>query len=96
MPQRVSDLTAGLRELGWADRDDAERFDTLSRLVSAWHHYRFHERELAIVDAWEAAEEGADDSGELKAELTALLDRATYVPVTMAELDEALATESLI
>jgi len=96
VPQRVSDLTAGLRELPWADRDNAERFDTLSRLVSAWYHYRFHERELAIVDAWEAAEEGADDSGELSAELTALLDRANYVPVTMAELDEALATESLI
>ena len=92
----MSDVTAGLRGLEWSDRGDAERFDTLCRLLSAWFHHRFHERELAIVDAWAAADEGADDAGELKTELTALLDRANSVPVTMAELDEALATESLI
>jgi hypothetical protein len=82
--------------MSWADHDDARRFETLCRLLSAWFHHRFHERELAIVDSWEAADEGADDAGELKTELMALLDRANYVPVTMAELDEALATESLI
>ncbi len=96
MPRRVSEVTARLRQLGWAQGEDAERFDALGRLVAAWYHHRFHERELAIVESWEAADEGVDDSGELKAELTALLDRANYLPVTMAELDEAIATESLI
>ncbi len=96
MPQRVSDVATGLRGLTWVDCEDSGRFDTFGRLLAAWFHHRFHERELAIVDSWEAADEGADDAGELKAELVALLDRANYVPVTMAELDEALATESLI
>jgi len=83
----------------------AEEFRAFAQLLAALYHYEFHEREQRAVDAWEAlGEDGADrdrtnrdDAADaITGELSGLLDGANYVPVTMAELDDALSRESLI
>lgn len=83
----------------------AEEYRAFARLLAALYHYEFYEREQRAVDAWEALSDGhaVEHGGErdeaasaITAELSGLLDGANYVPVTMAELDEALTTESLI
>ncbi len=97
IPQRVGQLTTDLCGLPWPEaHDGAEQFRAFSRLTSALYHYEFHDREQVVTEAWERV---GDDSGAasiVAAELTGLLDGANYTPVTMAELDDALANESLI
>ena len=78
--------------LPWAEDHGAEQFRSFSRLTSALCHYEFHDREQVVTEAWDKV---GDDPG-VAAELTGLLDGANYTPVTMAELEDALANESLI
>lgn len=97
IPRRVGQLTADLAVPPWPDdHDGAEDFRSFSRLTSALYHYEFHDREQVIIDAWEGVADDPDAADLLVAELTGLLDGANYTPVTAAELDEALANESLI
>ncbi len=106
VPQRIGRLTRDLAELPWAGEGNAEEFRAFAELVAALYHHEFHERERRSVEAWEAIidpdsgpEMGIDRDEAavaITAELTGLLDGANYVPVTMAELDEALSQESLI
>ena len=90
--QRVGQLTTELSSLPWAEDHGAEQFRSFSRLTSALCHYEFHDREQVVTEAWDKV---GDDPG-VAAELTGLLDGANYTPVTMAELEDALANESLI
>lgn len=103
VPRRVGRLTEDLCGLdaGWGPAGgDAEDFRAVSRIVAALFHYRFHAREQALSDAWEQIPEGGTASPEsaelITVELHEILDDANYTPVTFAELDEALAEESLI
>ncbi|MCH7789792.1 MAG: DUF3754 domain-containing protein, partial [Acidobacteria bacterium] len=97
IPRRVRHLTADLSGLPWPDdHDDGEDFRAFSRLTSALYHYEFHDREQVIIDAWEGVHDDPEAADLLVAELTGLLDGANYTPVTAAELDMALAEESLI
>jgi hypothetical protein len=100
VPQRTGQLTRDLADLPWSGDGSAEEFRAFAQLLVALYHYEFHERERRAVDAWEAVVEEGGDSDEaaeaIAAELTGLLDGANYVPVTMAELDDALSRESLI
>lgn len=109
VPQRTGQLTRDLADLPWPEDGDAavgtaEQFRAFARLLAALYHYEFYEREQRAVDAWEAIADrgpgdgsGRDDAAAtITAELTGLLDGANYIPVTMAELDDALTRESLI
>lgn len=97
IPQRVGQLTTGLCSLPWPeDHDGVEEFRAFSRLTSALYHYEFHDREQVVTEAWERADDDPEAAAVVVAELTGLLDGANYVPVTAAELDYALANESLI
>lgn len=97
IPQRVGQLTTDLCSLPWpGDHDGAEQFRSFSRLTSALYHYEFHDREQVVTEAWERVGDDPGATALVAAELTGLLDGANYTPVTMAELDDALATESLI
>ena len=95
MPQRTGQLTRDLAALPWTDGGTADEFRAFARLVAALYHYEFHEREQQAIDAWEAT---ADDDAAraVTTELTGLLDGAHYVPISKAELDDALSRESLI
>ena len=93
----MGQLTTELCSLTWPeDRDGAEQFRSFSRLTSALYHYEFHDREQVVVEAWERVGDDPGAASLVAAELTGLLDGANYIPVTMAELDDALANESLI
>ena len=97
MPQRVGQLTMELCDLPWpGNSDGAELFRSFSRLTSALYHYEFHDREQAIIEAWEHVEDDPEAPATVTAELTGLLDGANYTTVTMAELDDAMTHESLI
>lgn len=97
VPRRVGQVTDELVALPWDDLADAERFRVLSRLVTALAHFDLHDREEAVIDAWAQTEAGdAQAAATLREALSALLDGANYVPVTMDELNEAMARESLI
>ncbi|MEX2658343.1 MAG: TMEM143 family protein, partial [Acidimicrobiales bacterium] len=96
VPRRVGKLTNELVALPWADADSAEAFRSSARLVSALYHFEFHDREQAVVDAWEAAEGDPDAVAVVTDELRSLLDHANYVEVTMEELDDAMTREALI
>lgn len=97
IPRRVGELTTDLAGLPWPeDHDDAEDFRSFSRLTSALYHYEFHDREQVVIEAWERIGDDPEAAALVTAELTGLLDGANYTPVTTAELDEALANESLI
>ncbi len=88
----------------------AEEFRAFARLLAALYHYEFYEREQRAIDAWDALAEQSTDrdptdrvptdredaASAITGELSGLLDGANYVPVTMAELDDALSRESLI
>ena len=95
VPQRAGQLTGDLASLPWTDGGSAEEFRAFARLVAALYHYEFHEREQQAIDAWEAVDDN-DAAQVVTAELTGLLDGANYVPITKAELDDALSRESLI
>ncbi len=86
LPQRLGPLSERLCTLPFADPDDTERFRSFTRLASALFHVEFHEREQALLEEWER-------DGHA---LAALLEEANYTAVSMAELDEAFETESLI
>ncbi|MEL6984499.1 MAG: TMEM143 family protein, partial [Actinomycetota bacterium] len=90
----------GDRDEGDGGEERPEQFRAFARLLAALYHYEFYEREQRAVDAWEAIADGGpgheDAATAITAELTGLLDGANYVPVTMAELDDALSRESLI
>ena len=93
----MGQLTTELCSLTWPeDRDGAEQFRSFSRLTSALYHYEFHDREQVVTEAWERVGDDPGAASLVAAELTGLLDGANYIPVTMAELDDALANESLI
>jgi hypothetical protein len=114
VPQRVSEITDALCRdaAGTGGAVATTELRLLARLVSALYHYEFHDREQAVVTAWDAVSgedaptgsdaaatdaAGTDAAAELvTAELTGLLDGANYSPVSMASLDEALERESLI
>ncbi len=97
IPQRVGQLTTGLCSLPWPeDHDGVEQFRAFSRLTSALYHYEFHDREQVIAEAWERVGDDPEAAAVVVGELTGLLDGANYTPVTAAELDYALANESLI
>lgn len=96
MPRRVGQLTGELADLSGAAGPSGEAFRSLSRLVAALYHFEFHDREQAIIEAWEQAEHDAGAAETVRGELTRLLDGANYVQVTMEELDDAMARESLI
>ena len=97
IPKRVGQLTTELCGLPWPDDSDgAEQFRSFSRLTAALYHYEFHDREQVVTEAWERVGYDRDAAATVAAELTGLLDGANYTPVTMAELDDALANESLI
>jgi hypothetical protein len=97
IPQRIGQLTTDLCSLPWPeDHDGAEQFRSFSRLTSALYHYEFHDREQVVTEAWERVGDDPGAAALVVAELTGLLDGANYTPVTMAELDDALVSESLI
>jgi len=93
----VGQLTTELCSLTWPeDQDGTELFRSFSRLTSALYHYEFHDREQVVTEAWERVGDDPGAASLVAAELTGLLDGANYTAVTMAELDDALANESLI
>ncbi len=93
----MGQLTTELCSLTWPeDQDGTEQFRSFSRLTSALYHYEFHDREQVVTEAWERVGDDPGAASLVAAELTGLLDGANYIPVTMAELDDALANESLI
>lgn len=97
VPRRVGQVTDELVALPWDDPADAERFRVLSRLVAALAQVDLHDREEAVIDAWAQTEAGdAQAAAALREALSTLLDGANYVPVTIDELNEAMARESLI
>ncbi len=110
VPRRLSRLTDDLADRPWPDGHQGRRFRSFAALVSALYHHEFHQREGALLDAWAdltpddevddvdgAAAGSVEDAAQhLTAELTGLLDGANYEMLTMAELDDALARESLI
>lgn len=96
VPRRVGQLTGELAAIEWDDPSDGDRFQAFSRLTSALYHYEFHAREQAVIEAWEGAADESRAASTLTAELSGLLDGANYIPVSMAELDEAMTNESLI
>ncbi len=98
VPQRTGQLITDLAGVAWDDPADAGRFRAFGRLVAALYHFEFHDRSQTLVDAWEASVDGTDPdaASDLTAQLSGLLDAANYTPVSMAELDEAMARESLI
>ncbi len=96
VPRRVGQLLRELTDLPWRGASSAEEFRSLGRLVSALYHFEFHDREQSVIDAWEQAEDDAAAQAAVRRELTGLLDAANYVEVTMDELHDAMARESLI
>ncbi|GMQ97504.1 MAG: hypothetical protein BMS9Abin17_0001 [Acidimicrobiia bacterium] len=97
IPQRVGQTTTKLCSLPWLeDHDGAEQFRSFSRLTSALYHFEFYDREQIVTEAWERIDDDPEAAAVLVAELTGLLEAANYTPVTMADLDDALANESLI
>lgn len=93
----MGQLTTELCSLTWSeDQDGAEQFRSFSRLTSALYHYEFYDREQVVTEAWERVGDDPGAASLVARELTGLLDGANYIPVTMAELDDALANESLI
>ena len=81
----------------WPDgQPAAEQFRSFGRLTSALFHYEFHDREQVAIDAWERVSDDPAAAATVTAELTGLLDGANYTQVSMAELEDALANESLI
>ncbi len=93
----MGQLTTELCSLTWPeDQDGTELFRSFSRLTSALYHYEFHDREQVVTEAWERVGDDPGAASLVAAELTGLLDGANYTAVTMAELDDALANESLI
>ncbi|MBW3575712.1 MAG: DUF3754 domain-containing protein [Actinobacteria bacterium] len=95
VPQRVGQLMRELADLPWRGASDADNFRSLARLVSALYHFEFHDREQSVIEAWERAAEEAVAGETVRRELIGLLERANYVEVTMEELHDAMARESL-
>ncbi len=89
--------------------DDRAAFTTFSRLLGATVHQDYHDRLLDLNDLYAPFDPNADtiaidhpDAARLStiradflARLSALLTRANYQAVSPAELQEALATESV-
>lgn len=96
VPQRVSELTRELCDISWTDPDGSEKFRSFSRLVSATYHYEFHDREQAVVDAWDRLGDDPEAAAMVSGALVELLEGANYTRVTMAELADAMTRESLI
>ena len=96
VPRRVGQLTTELADLPWEEASGGEAFRSSARMVAALYHFEFHDREQAMIDAWEATGTDPGALGRLTDGLKALLHNANYVEVTMAELHDAMAQESLI
>ncbi len=96
IPQRVGQLMGELADLPWQGASGTEEFRSLGRLVAALYHFEFYDREQSLIGAWEQAEDDPAAHAIVRQELTALLDAANYVEVTMDELHDAMARESLI
>ncbi|NNE72371.1 MAG: DUF3754 domain-containing protein [Acidimicrobiales bacterium] len=96
VPQRVGQLTTELCDLPWPESDGAELFRSFSRLTSALYHFEFYDREQVVTEAWQHVNDDPAAAATVTAELSGLLEGANYTPVTMAELDHAMANESLL
>lgn len=96
IPRRVGQLTGELTDVPGPGDPGGEAFRSFSRLVAALYHFEFHDREQAIIEAWEHAEHDIGAAETVRGELIGLLDGANYVEVTMEELNDAMARESLI
>lgn len=71
---------------------DASRFRSFSRIAGALIHYRSHSETQALVEAWN---DGTDHQA-IGEGLEGLLEDGNFEPVTQADIDEALVTESLV
>ena len=97
VPRRVGRLTEELAALPWDDDADAERFRELSRMVAALDHVALYEREQRLIEAWDAStDDDPDQVASVRREVVAQLTDANYTEVTVDELKEAMARESLI
>lgn len=94
VPQRVGELTEALAE--HYDQDERESFRVLSRITASLFHFEFYDREQELLSAWLATPTSESAGQVMSEELSGLLDAASYTQVSIAELDEALQTESLI
>jgi hypothetical protein len=96
VPRRVGELTADLCALPWVLDDQADGFRAFSRLVAALLHYEFHDREQRVVEAWDRLQDDPGAAVLVGGELAGLLEQANYSRLTMTQLDEAFARESLL
>lgn len=96
MPRRVGQLTTELADLAWEEASGGDVFRTCARMVAALYHFEFHDREQAVIDAWEAAGTDPRELRPVTVALRGLLDSANYAEVTLAELHDAMERESLI
>ncbi len=97
--KRIGELTAALLE----ERpvSEADEFQGFSRIVAGLFHFEFLAREQQFIEAWSSIGESqvvSDQSAAdlVTSQLSGLLNAANYTEVSMAELDKALETESLI
>ena len=95
VPRRIGQLTAELADDGLGA--DADAFRALGRLVSALYHFEFHDREQELIDGWDESQLGDDTAvADFRDRLGQVLVDAGYVEVTMDELEETMARESLL
>lgn len=108
LPFRRSDVVAMCAdELPHADREEFGRF---ARLLASLVHHRFHERIERIKDAYHPFHPEADTRSlraldpaqreaareKLEEEVTALARAANFVPMSLAEVEEVMAGQSLL
>ncbi|MEM7340269.1 MAG: TMEM143 family protein [Actinomycetota bacterium] len=93
---RLDQLIDELGEVDGASGIDAEDFRAFSDIVAALYHYEFHGRARRINRLWDRLGTDPEVDQAFTSLLSGLLDGANYTAVTVAELDEALARESLI
>ena len=78
LPQRVRALQQALLSRPWNDAGDAARFSSFARIVAALFHYEFHEREQAVLDAWEAMGDDPAAATAVTAERSGVRDGANF------------------
>ena len=109
IPFRKSDLITMCLESGLVTKDTETDFHDFRRILEALLHFEYHQLLEALKDAYAPFNSDADtrwrhplDQGALLAhqktfvqKMTALLDAANFEPITEADLQDALAEESL-
>lgn len=93
---RLALLTDQLAAIPFPSSTEQEQFADIIHLVAALLSTESQQRSTAIGDAWEAAATDADAAQAVATELRHLVERANFVEVTPAELDEIMVTESLV